>query len=199
MVGVLCMGVLEVDSVGMVDILVLGAVFVLVVEGVELVVGCVVRHVVRLILWCVNGRGYFLRYFSLKSMEMNGLSVGGFLFWMVILADCFILLERGFLNKMVGADVLLDMVAVKIVVVETVDVVQVWFFVFFWHGCLGDMMGVRVVIEVVVGVVEVFCSVRMGLGVGGVGNRGGDVVSGGGNVNVADGGADGGGTINNND
>ena len=27
-----------------------------VVEGVELVVGCVVRHVVRLVLWCVNGR-----------------------------------------------------------------------------------------------------------------------------------------------
>ena len=25
-------------------------------------------------------------------------------------------------------------------------------FVFFWHGCLGDMVGERVVIEVVVGV-----------------------------------------------
>ena len=151
---VLCMGVLEVDCVGVVDTLVLCAVFMVeVVEGVELVVGCVVRRVVRLVLWCVNGRGYFLRCFSLKSMEMNGLSLGGFLFWMVISADCFILLERGFLDKMVAADVLLDVVVVKIVVVETVDVVQVWFFVFFWHGCLGDIMGVRVVIEVVVGVV----------------------------------------------
>ena len=53
-VGVLGMGVLEVDCVGVVDTLVLGAVFV--VEGVELVVGCVVRRVVRLVLWCVNGR-----------------------------------------------------------------------------------------------------------------------------------------------
>ena len=147
------MGVLEVDCVGVVDTLVLCAVFMVeVVEGVELVVGCVVRRVVRLVLWCVNGRGYFLRCFSLKLVEMNGLSVGGFLFWIVISADCFILLERGFLDKMVGADVLLDVVAVKIVVVETVDVVQVWFCVFLaW--LFGDMMGVRVVIEIVVGVV----------------------------------------------
>ena len=28
-----------------------------------------------------------------------------------------------------------------------------WFFIFFWHSCLGDIMGVRVVIEVAVGVV----------------------------------------------
>ena len=60
----------------MVDILVLGGVYV--VERVELVVGCVVRCVARLVLWCVNGRGYFLHCFSLKSveMEMNGLWVG---------------------------------------------------------------------------------------------------------------------------
>ena len=51
---------------------------------------------------------------------------------------------------MIGADVLLDMVVVDIVVVETVDVVQVRFFC---CVCFGDMMGVRVVIEVVVGVV----------------------------------------------
>ena len=50
-VEVLCMGVLEVDCVGVVDTLVLGAVFVVeVVEGVDLVVGCVVR----LVLWCEN-------------------------------------------------------------------------------------------------------------------------------------------------
>ena len=52
----------------MVDILVLGGVFMVeVAEGVELVVGCVVR----LVLWCVNGRGYFLCPFSLKLVEMN--------------------------------------------------------------------------------------------------------------------------------
>ena len=31
--------------------------------------------------------------------------------------------------------------------------VQVWFFIFFRHSCLEDMMGVRVVIEVVIDVV----------------------------------------------
>ena len=152
-VGVLCMGVLEVDCVGVVDTLVLGVVFLVeVVEEVELVVGCVVRHVVRLVLLCVNGRGYFLHCFSLKLVEMNGLSVSGFLFGMVIWADCFILLKRGFFDKIVGMDVLLDVVVLEIVVVETVYLVQVWFFEFFRHGCLGNMMGVRVVIEVVVGV-----------------------------------------------
>ena len=96
-VRVSCMGVLEVDCVGVIDALVLGAVFMVqVVEGVELVVGCVVRRVVRLVLWCVNGRGYFLRCFSLKLVEMNGLSVGGLLFGMVIWGNCFILLEWGF-------------------------------------------------------------------------------------------------------
>ena len=109
-----------------------------VVEGVELVVGCVVR----LVLWCVNGKGYFLCHFSLKPVETNGLSVHGFLFGMVIWADYFVLLERGVLGKMVGVDVLMDMV-VEVVVVEAMDVGQVGFFVFFRHGCLGDMMGVR--------------------------------------------------------
>ena len=83
-------------------------------------VGCVVR----LVLWCVNGRGYFLCHFSLKSVEMNGLSVGGFLFGMVVWADCFVLLEWGFLGKMIGTDVLVDVV-VEIIMVEAVDVVQV--------------------------------------------------------------------------
>ena len=142
-VGVLCIGVLEVGCVGVVDVLVLSAVFVVeVVEGMELVVGCVVR----LVLWCVNGRGYFLRCFSLKLVEINGMSVGGFVFGIVIWADA-----------------LLDVVVVKVIAVEAVDVVQVWFFIFFRRGCLGDMMDVRVVIEVVVGVVEVPCSVRVGV------------------------------------
>ena len=123
-VGVLCIGALEVDCVGMVGILVLGGVFMVeVAEGVELVVGCVVR----LVLWCVNGRGYFLCRFSLKSVEMKGLSVGGFLFGMVIWELCFVLLEQSFLGKMVDMDMLMDLVV--------------------------DMTGVRVVMEVVVGVV----------------------------------------------
>ena len=68
-VGVLRIGALEVDCAGVVDILVLGGAFMVeVAERVELVVGCVVR----LVLLCVNGRGYFLCHFSLKSVEMNG-------------------------------------------------------------------------------------------------------------------------------
>ena len=55
-------------------------------------VGCVVR----LILWWVNGRGYFLYCFSLKLVEMNGLKVGGFFFGMVIWEVCFVLLEQDF-------------------------------------------------------------------------------------------------------
>ena len=76
MVGVLCIGAVEVGCVGVVDILVLGGgfFFVVVVEGVELVVvGCIVR----LVLWCANGKGYFLCCFNLMSVEMNGLSMGG--------------------------------------------------------------------------------------------------------------------------
>ena len=92
-VGVLCMGVLGVDCIGVVDALVLGEVFMVrVVEGVVLVVGCVVRRVVRLVLWCVNGWGYFLCSFSLRFAKMNGLRVGGLLFGMVIWGNCFILL-----------------------------------------------------------------------------------------------------------
>ena len=59
---------------------------------------------------------------------------------------------------------------------------------FFCHflACLRDMMGVRVVIEVAVGVVRVICGVRMSVGVSSVGNRG---------EGVADSGAGGGGTV----
>ena len=65
----LCVGVVEVVSIGAVDIMVLGAVFLVeVVEEVEeLVVGCVVR----LFLWCANGSGYFLCCFNLMLVEMN--------------------------------------------------------------------------------------------------------------------------------
>ena len=84
-VAMLCIGVLEVDCVAVVEILVLGAVFMM--EVVELVVRCAVGRVVRLVLWCLNVRGYFLRCSSMKSVEMKGISVGGFLFGMVIWAD----------------------------------------------------------------------------------------------------------------
>ena len=128
-VGTFCIGVLEVNCVAVVEILVLSAVFVVdvlgavfvleVVEGVELAVGYVVGRVVRLVLWCVNGRGYFLCYFSLKSVEIKGLSMGGFLFGMVIWADVL-------LGTMV--------VAVEVVVVETADAC---FFIFFGMAVRG--------------------------------------------------------------
>ena len=84
---------------------------------------------------------------------------------MVVRVDCLILLEWSFLDKMVGVDVLLDVVVVEVVVVETVDVVQVWFFQNFRRGCLGDMMGVRAAVEVVVGVVtEIHIWVKVWVG-----------------------------------
>ena len=94
-------------------------------KGVELVVGCIVR----LVMWYMNGRGYFLCHFSLKLVEMNGLSVGGFLSGMVIWVDCFVLSQCSFLGKVVGADVLMDMM-VEAVEVEAVDVVQAGFLSF---------------------------------------------------------------------
>ena len=60
-------------------------------------------------------------------MEINGLSVGGCLFGMMIWLDCFVLLEHDFLGKVVGADVLIDEV-VEVVVVEAADVVEAGFF-----------------------------------------------------------------------
>ena len=60
---------------------------------------------------------------------MNGLSLGGFLFVIVIWVDCFVLIEYGFLGKMVGADLLMDVVD-EVFVVEAVEVVQVVFFIF---------------------------------------------------------------------
>ena len=54
-----------------------------------------------------------------------------------------------------------------------------------WCGGVGWSSGA--------GVVEVVFSMRMGVEIGGVRNRGGGAVSSGGNVSVTDGGADGGG------
>ena len=53
---------------------------------------------------------------------------------------------------MVDMDVVMDLV-VEVVVVKAGDVVQAGIFVFFRCGCLSNMKGAKVVIEVVVGVV----------------------------------------------
>ena len=60
------------------------------------------------------------------SVEMNRLSVGACLFGIVSWADCLVLLKHDFLGEMVGANVVMEVVA-KAVVVETVDVVQAGF------------------------------------------------------------------------
>ena len=126
-VGVLRIGALEVDCAGVVGILLLGEVSVAeVAEGMELVVGCVVR----VALWCMNRKGHIWGRFSLKSVEMKGLSLGGSLFGMMIRVDCFVLLEWGFLGKIIGTDVLMDLV-VEVVVVVAVDVMQAGFFYIF--------------------------------------------------------------------
>ena len=54
-VVVVCLGAMEVDRSRVVDIFELGGVYVVVVE-VELVQSCVVK----LVLWCLNGRVNFL-------------------------------------------------------------------------------------------------------------------------------------------
>ena len=83
---------------------------------------------------------------------MSGLSVGVCLIGKVMWVDCFVVVEQDFLGKMVGADMVIDVVA-EVVVVEIADMVRALFFVFSSRGCLGNMMGASVVIEVVVGVV----------------------------------------------
>ena len=93
-----------------------------------------------LLVWEREGR--FFVMFSLMLVEMNELSVDACLFGTVIWADCF--------GQIVDSDVV-----VQVVVVEAVDVVPARF-VFFRHGCLGNMMGARVMIEVVVRVVLVW-------------------------------------------
>ena len=63
-------------------------------------------------------------------VEMNGLNVSGCLIGMVIWADCFVLLGRNFLGQTVGADMLMEVVVV-VVVIGAVDMVRTGFFVFF--------------------------------------------------------------------
>ena len=92
---------------------VLGGVFVIVVVEMELVVECVVR----LVLWCSNGRGDYLGRFSLMLVEANGLSVGVCLFGMVIWVDYFVLLGNDFLGKIMGARVVIEVVIEVVVLV----------------------------------------------------------------------------------
>ena len=56
------------------------------------------------------------------SVKMNGLSVSGSLFGIVIWADFFVHLKRDILGMMIGMDVVMEVV-VEVVVVEAVDVV----------------------------------------------------------------------------
>ena len=59
------------------------------------------------------------------SVEMSGLSVGVCLFGKVMWVDCFVVVEQDFLGKMVGADMVIDVVAevAEVVVVEIADMV----------------------------------------------------------------------------
>ena len=88
----------------------------------------------------------FLWRFSLMSVEMNELNVGACLFGIVIWADCFVLLEHDFMEKMAGVEVVAE-----VFVIEIEDVVRAGFVVF-RYGCFGNMTGARVVIQVIVGV-----------------------------------------------
>ena len=56
------------------------------------------------------------------SVEMSGLSVGVCLFGKVMWVDCFVVVEQDFLGKMVGADMVIHVVA-EVVVVEIADMV----------------------------------------------------------------------------
>ena len=86
------------------------------------------------------------------SVEVNQLSMGACLFERVTWVDCFVLLECNFLMKMVATEMLMEVVA-EVVVVESADVLRAGIFVFFRCGCFGNMMNLRVVIEVGVGVI----------------------------------------------
>ena len=112
-VGVMYLGAVEVGCSGVGDISVLGGVFVVVGVEMELVV----EYLVRLVLWCSDGRGDYLGRFSLILVEANGLSVGVCLFGMVIWVDCFVLLGSDFLGKMMGVRVVIEVVVEVVVLV----------------------------------------------------------------------------------
>ena len=112
-VGVVYLGAVEVGCSRVGDISVLGGVFVVVVVEMELVV----EYLVRLVLWCSDGRGDYLGRFSLILVEANGLSVGVCLFGMVIWVDCFVLLGSDFLGKMMGVRVVIEVVVEVVVLV----------------------------------------------------------------------------------
>ena len=97
--------------------------------------------------------------------------MGACLFGMVIWVDCFAILERDFLGKEVGVDVVMEVV-IEVVVVEAVDVVQAGFFCLFQAWLFGEDSGCKsgdggCVWGGGVSVVEVVSGVGMGVGVGG--------------------------------
>ena len=76
-------------------------------------------------------------------VEANGLSLAACLFKLVIWADGFVLLQCDFLGKIVGVDVVME-----VVVVEAVNMVQANF-CFFEMSFFGEDDGARLMIEVV--------------------------------------------------
>ena len=99
-------------------------------------VGCVVR----VVLWFMNRRRYFLCCFSLMLVEMDGLNVGGCLFGMVTCANSFLFLQLDVLRKMVGINLVMDMV-VEVVVLEAADVAGAGLSFFFQAWLFGEYDG----------------------------------------------------------
>ena len=170
-----------------------GAIFVLeVVEGMELVVGCVVGRVVRLVLLCMNGRGYFCvalawNWWKWPDWVWVGFSLGWLSGRIVSPFGTWFLGQDGRRGRVDGhggwgcCSGGCGCGASRIFCLF-----PEWLFGGY-DGCesgdrgCGWCGGVRVV--------EIVCGVRIGVGVGGVGCEEG-VVSGRGNVSVADGGGD---------
>ena len=62
-------------------------------------------------------KGYFLELFTLMSVEVNMFSVSARLFGMVIWAIFFVFLGRDCLRKMVGAEVVIEVVVEVVLLV----------------------------------------------------------------------------------
>ena len=77
----MCLGVVEVECSGVVNIFLLDGFFVVMVVEVELVVGCCEASPV--VFKCWSGMGDFWKRFSM-SLDANAFSVDTFLFGMVI-------------------------------------------------------------------------------------------------------------------
>ena len=170
-----------------------GAIFVLeVVEGMELVVGCVVGRVVRLVLLCMNGRGYFCvalawNWWKWPDWVWVGFSLGWLSGRIVSPFGTWFLGQDGRRGRVDGhGGWVCCSGGCGCGASRIFCLFPEWLFGEY-DGCesgdrgCGWCGGVRVV--------EIVCGVRIGVGVGGVGCEEG-VVSGRGNVSVADGGGD---------